>query len=119
MKDVNYWCSGCEFQRFGRCDYDIITGCVRPCPMGRQCDFRSIKGSNPARGRAQSAIEEQREADRHELYGRGMNDYEIAEITGFQAHTITSWRKRRGLLPNAQRGGIQTRKETVCKARLL
>jgi DNA-binding transcriptional regulator YiaG len=42
---------------------------------------------------------------RWKLYKKGFNDNQIAKILGVARNTICSWRKRRGLPPNAKAGG--------------
>ena len=42
---------------------------------------------------------------RMELYGQGLNDYEIARHCGVTNLTIFNWRKKNGLSSNCKRGG--------------
>jgi uncharacterized protein YjcR len=44
---------------------------------------------------------------RMELYEQGYNDIQIAEKLYLDRSTIWSWRKRRGLPPNEQAGGVR------------
>lgn len=91
------------------CDFYLITGARRGCPVGDACtrftprgDLRKqtvlvVKGSRPGRPR-----DDLRYQVVNSLYKQGLDDYRIAELTGFSRGTILNWRKREGLPANAR-----------------
>lgn len=91
------------------CDFYLITGARRGCPVGNACtrftprgDLRKqtlivVKGSRPGR-----RADDQRYQVVRSLYKQGLDDYRIAELTGFSRGTILKWRQREGLPANAR-----------------
>ena len=92
-------CLNCRHWRkdgsYSHCEYILHTGKRRGCSV-LEYEFYKI---NKAEGESMDNEKVM------ELYNRGSNDREIAEIIGVATRTVCSWRKTRNFSPNGQKVG--------------
>lgn len=102
-------CWNCYY--YGRntftCDFYLITGARRGCPANactrytprgklRKQTLVVLKGSHK--------VDNPRYRQLESLYRQGLNDAQIAELTGLCRNTVLKWRKGNGLPANTHGG---------------
>lgn len=95
----------CEYNSSGKCAYQRIVGCIRPCGAGKYCDFSPLvnkRRENQGKINHSTALQ---------LYKAGMSDRKIAEMLDVAKSSVGYWRRKNGLPPVGRRGWPPKRKE--------
>lgn len=94
-----YFCNNDRHFICPTCDYMLITGHMRGCPAGDECDkyFPRAEGMKILNPRGRPTRIAARETDVRAMYEQGMSDVQIAEAVGANRKAIQRWRKKNGL----------------------
>lgn len=106
MEKMSKYCRGCDYAGATSCEYEAITGHIRPCAPGRFCHFAPVPDTSANRHPHMSL--EYKAKNWLPLYYRGYSDADMGRMLGYKPGTIRAWRIKLGLPSNLKaKGGVK------------